>query len=460
MQDRLRDRSRLRDPALLPDRRGTASGSGIAVPGGTSRSVRACARNAQCLSGTCANRPGDAMGVCCNTDCDNCGTCDSDRDLRPIAAGTTQRRLHRQRQRSDAASAAACATASARCEYPAAGTTCGTCKACNGVGLCNVKPDDDTRLRHHRLRRARHELPRLPRPDDASAARRSGACKAPNTAPSCTDVTNVPARARRRRRGRAVGSAVAAAGGGAHGQRTRARTRGGGGGGGGGCCQVGSGPTPDGLGGAARAGGRPSFRRRRRRCCAAPAASSRGVMNDGTRRPDHRPAARRRRRPGRSARGDGGRRVPRAAQDRRGRDGVGLRGRPARHRQARRDQGAGAAHRRQPRAGAPLRRRGARGQQDRPPQHRRHLLVRPAARPAPLLRDGVPRRRRAWPTGSSTGRSRPTRRGACCARSARRSRRRTARGSSTATSSPTTSASCSRSTASRSRSCSTSASPS
>ena len=45
-----------------------------------------------------------------------------------------------------------------------------------------------------------------------------------------------------------------------------------------------------------------------------------------------------------------------------------------------------------PGAGAPVRRRGARGQQDRPPQHRRHLLVRLAARQAPLLRDGVPRR--------------------------------------------------------------------
>ena len=140
--------------------------------------------------------------------------------------------------------------------------------------------------------------------------------------------------------------------------------------------------------------------------------------------------------------------------------GVGLRGRPAGDRQARRDQGAGAAHRLEPRAGAPLRRRGARRQQDRPPQHRRHLLVRVAARRAPLLRDGVPRGREPGRSPEAQVRSSPTRRGGCCDRSARRWRRRTGRASSTAISSPTTSGSCSRSTGTRTPSCSTSASPS
>src|SRR6185503_17683898 len=45
----------------------------------------ACVRNTQCLSGTCSD------GVCCNINCDKCGSCNSPGSLGtciPIAAGT------------------------------------------------------------------------------------------------------------------------------------------------------------------------------------------------------------------------------------------------------------------------------------------------------------------------------------------------------------------------------------
>ena len=274
------------------------------------------------------------------------------------------------------------------------------------------------------------------RPDDATAAGRSGACKTKNTVEAARSSPTparrtaaagdaaaraAAARQRRRRRhrpaaardgtaaARPAAATTAAPVGRRRGRRLRLRPR-----------RQPVGGRPDGVAGA---GG----------CHHHPSPEAVGAVQErGNPRSDDRPAAWWRRRPGRSARGAGGRRVPRPPQDRRGRDGVGLLGRPARDRQARRDQGAGAAHRREPGAGAPVRRRGARRQQDRPPEHRRHLLVRVAARPAPLLRDGVSRR--PEPGRSHEARSVPARRGAAAAaaRSARRWRRRTGRGSSTA----------------------------
>ena len=48
----------------------------------------ACVRNTQCLSGTCAINRGAASGICCNTECNTCGTCDATGNCHPYAAGT------------------------------------------------------------------------------------------------------------------------------------------------------------------------------------------------------------------------------------------------------------------------------------------------------------------------------------------------------------------------------------
>jgi MYXO-CTERM domain-containing protein len=78
----------------------------------------------------------------------------------------------------------------ARCLYPAAGTSCGTCKACNGASLCNITPDDDDAcgtidcdqldtscLDYHDITSRRCGA--------------LGACKAANAVATCSDVTNM-----------------------------------------------------------------------------------------------------------------------------------------------------------------------------------------------------------------------------------------------------------------------------
>jgi hypothetical protein len=149
----------------------------------------ACTRNPQCLSGTCAIPTGGTVGTCCNTDCSKCGSCDATGTCVPFAAGTDPN--------GDCMDSASDPThvcggkcdGHAHCAYPAAGVTCGTCKSCNGSGLCNTKPDDDSAcgtidcdtldtscLDYHDL--TTHRCAAL------------GSCKAANTAATCTDVTS------------------------------------------------------------------------------------------------------------------------------------------------------------------------------------------------------------------------------------------------------------------------------
>ncbi len=177
------------DGGTLPDGGADAGGP----DGGTASQCppvfddgHACTRNTQCFSGTCSD------GVCCNVNCDKCGTCNmpgSVGNCIPIAAGTDP-----EMECTDSASdpTGLCkgfCNGHAGCTYVAAGTTCGTCKACNGVGLCNVKPDDDTACGaidcdtldtscndYHDL--TSHRCGAL------------GSCKAPNLSATCTDLTS------------------------------------------------------------------------------------------------------------------------------------------------------------------------------------------------------------------------------------------------------------------------------
>ncbi len=191
VQDQLPDRSQLRDRVLLRRRDGGTCGRGVACRAIGSRP----ARGTRSASAT-ALRDRDRRS--------------SDRPLLqprlrhlrelqlPGKEGTcmpdarrhrSQPRLHRQRERSVGHVRRHVQRPRALPVTRRSGTTCGTCKACDGAGLCNVMPDDDTTcgvidcdgldttcIDYHDLTTKRC----------ASV----GTCKAPNTAATCTDVTN------------------------------------------------------------------------------------------------------------------------------------------------------------------------------------------------------------------------------------------------------------------------------
>ena len=118
------------------------------------------------------------------------------RDLRhaPVPASRSRPGRSRARRASDSASdptgkCSGMCNGHAHCTYPAAGTTCGTCKACNGVGLCNINAGRTTTtcgtidcdgLEHDRAWTYQ----------DLTTNRCGslGRCKAANTAASCTDL--------------------------------------------------------------------------------------------------------------------------------------------------------------------------------------------------------------------------------------------------------------------------------
>jgi MYXO-CTERM domain-containing protein len=199
----------------------------------------ACTRNTQCLSNTCSD------GVCCNLNCDKCGSCNTpgmEGTCIPIPAGTDPEKECMDNASDPSGMCKGFCSGQARCTYPAAGITCGTCKTCNGSGLCNVKPDDDTTC-------GTIECDGLDTSclnyNDLTTRRCAslGACKAPNTIASCTDVSNLCT-------GGGGSGGAGGSGSGGRGGSTGADAStdgGGGGGGGGGCCQVGGGPTPDGM---------------------------------------------------------------------------------------------------------------------------------------------------------------------------------------------------------------------
>jgi MYXO-CTERM domain-containing protein len=99
-----------------------------------------CTRNTQCLTGTCSD------GVCCDKNCDKCGSCNTPGSVGtciPIPAGTDPEKECMNNQSDPTGLCAGLCNGQARCTYPKAGATCGTCKACDGSGLCNQMPADD-----------------------------------------------------------------------------------------------------------------------------------------------------------------------------------------------------------------------------------------------------------------------------------------------------------------------------
>jgi len=102
----------------------------------------ACSRDTQCLSGNCAIQLGQTVGVCCNTDCNHCGTCDSTGTCIPDPAGTKSPTCMDSQSDPTGKCGGVC-DGHAHCMYPKSGTACGLCKTCDGVGLCNQMPQDD-----------------------------------------------------------------------------------------------------------------------------------------------------------------------------------------------------------------------------------------------------------------------------------------------------------------------------
>jgi MYXO-CTERM domain-containing protein len=77
----------------------------------------------------------------------------------------------------------------AHCTYPKSGTTCGTCKTCDGVGLCNQMPADDDAcgtIECNGLNTSCMTYQDLTTNRCGSV----GACKTKNTSAACTAVTN------------------------------------------------------------------------------------------------------------------------------------------------------------------------------------------------------------------------------------------------------------------------------
>jgi MYXO-CTERM domain-containing protein len=225
----------------------------------------ACSRDTQCLSGNCAIPLNATVGVCCNTDCNHCGTCDSTGSCIPDPAGTKSPTCMDSQSDPSGKCGGMC-DGHAHCQYPKSGTTCGLCKACDGVGLCNQMPADDdacdvidcsgldTNCKTYQdLTTNRCGSP--------------GACKTKNTSAACTIFTTTCTPD-----GGAGGSTGSAGsgGGGASGSagtsgKDGSADSGGGGGGGGGCgCALGGSQSAGGLTGLLALAGVIITRRRRR----------------------------------------------------------------------------------------------------------------------------------------------------------------------------------------------------
>ncbi|HET6149520.1 MAG TPA: kelch repeat-containing protein [Polyangia bacterium] len=149
-----------------------------------------CTRDSQCQSNHCAIAPGDTSGVCCDRDCRACGTCnlpDTMGTCVPTPAGTDP---HHDCIDSASDPTGVCGgkcNGQWGCEFPAAGTTCGTCKQCDGASKCSVKPEDDDAcgvIDCDQLDTSCMDYRDLQRNRCASL----GVCKAANTTTACTDV--------------------------------------------------------------------------------------------------------------------------------------------------------------------------------------------------------------------------------------------------------------------------------
>jgi hypothetical protein len=149
----------------------------------------ACDRNAQCLSGTCSD------GVCCNINCDQCGSCNlvgSVGTCMPVPAGTDPNGDCIYSASDPSGKCGGTCDGHARCVFPAAGSTCGLCSTCDGAGKCNVKPDDDTACNTIACS-GLNAASNCVHYNDIKTNRCAslGTCKPANTAATCTDVVDM-----------------------------------------------------------------------------------------------------------------------------------------------------------------------------------------------------------------------------------------------------------------------------
>jgi hypothetical protein len=146
----------------------------------------ACDRDKQCAQGVCSD------GVCCNINCDKCGACNLPGTVGTcvtVPAGTDPNNDCIDSASDPTGKCGGMCDGHARCLFPAAGSSCGTCKACNGGGLCNLKPDDDDTcgtIDCDLLDTSCMDFQDL----TTKRCGALGACKVANNAASCTDVTN------------------------------------------------------------------------------------------------------------------------------------------------------------------------------------------------------------------------------------------------------------------------------
>jgi hypothetical protein len=148
----------------------------------------ACLRNTQCLTGTCSD------GVCCDKNCDKCGSCNTPGMVGtciPIPAGTDPEMECISNASDPTHKCAGLCNGQAACQYPLAGTSCGLCAACDGSGLCSKMPADDTAC--NTIDCSGLNTPGACKMYSDLTSNRCdsvGACKTKNTVKACTVVTD------------------------------------------------------------------------------------------------------------------------------------------------------------------------------------------------------------------------------------------------------------------------------
>ncbi|HET6198030.1 MAG TPA: hypothetical protein VFE12_19855, partial [Acetobacteraceae bacterium] len=219
----------------------------------------ACTRDTQCLSGTCAIGRNQTSGVCCNTQCSSCGSCDATGTCQPFAAGTDPNGDCMNAASDPMHMCGGMCDGHAHCLYPPAGSTCGMCKACDGAGLCTKTPEDDMGCGTIDCDQLNVVACKVYQDITSKRCGAFGACKPANSVSTCTVFTDTCAPDGGTGAGGGTGSGGSGnpgaggsigggAGGGGHGGASATGTAGAtgtdggagkGGGGGGGCCSVG-----------------------------------------------------------------------------------------------------------------------------------------------------------------------------------------------------------------------------
>jgi hypothetical protein len=149
----------------------------------------ACLRNTQCNSNTCSD------GVCCDKNCDKCGSCNTpgkEGTCIPIPAGTDPEKECQSNASDPMGKCAGLCNGQAACQYPLAGTSCGLCAACDGSGLCNQLPPSKDDSACGTIDCSGLNTMACRQYSDLTANRCDsvGACKTKNTVKACTIFTD------------------------------------------------------------------------------------------------------------------------------------------------------------------------------------------------------------------------------------------------------------------------------